>query len=242
MPCSESDSGIALFPDLLALASIAFFFNLERPQPLYGESYVDDAFRGLQFSFSHAKDSMVLAENAQKLYFDRKTKERVFSVGDRVLVHFPKIPRGVNPKFYKKWLGSYEVIKKVGNINLLVRASLHSKPILVHVDRVRALSTADRLVKLTGEREESFPPLPTPAAFSGGKDECVEHNSPSDDFSAYIESALESEDDESAVVSSHPPVQQVGRVTGAGAACAGISVPEINLPARCWASCAFRKK
>ena len=126
------------------------FFNLEKPQPLYGESYVDDTFRGLQFSFRHAKGSMVLAENARKSYFDRKMKERVFSVGDRVLVHFPKVPRGVNPKFYKKWRGSYEVIKKVGNLNLLVRASLHSKPILVHVDRVRALSSADRLVKLTG--------------------------------------------------------------------------------------------
>ena len=84
---------------------------------------------------------------------------------------------------------------------------MHSKPILVHVDRVRALSTADRLVKLTGEREESFPSFATPAAFSGKKDESVEHNSPSDDFSAFIESASESEDDESPVVASHPPVQ-----------------------------------
>ena len=101
----------------------------------------------------------------------------------------------MNPKFYKKWRGSYEVIKKVGNLNILVRASLHSKPILVHVDQVGALSTADRLVKLTGEREESFPPLPAPAAFSG-EDESVEHNSPFDDFSAFIKSASESEDDE----------------------------------------------
>ena len=30
------------------------FFNLEKPQPLYGENYVSDAFRGLQFSFRHA--------------------------------------------------------------------------------------------------------------------------------------------------------------------------------------------
>ena len=52
---------------------------------------------------------MALAENAQKSHFDRKTKEGVFSFWDRVLVHFPKVPRGVNPKFFKKWLGSYEV-------------------------------------------------------------------------------------------------------------------------------------
>ena len=107
------------------------------------------------------------------------------------MVYFPKVPRGVNPKFYKKWRGSYEVIKKIGNLNLLVYASLHSKPILVHVDRVRALSSADRLVKLSDGEGESFPPLPPPAAFSGEKDKSVEHNSPSDNFSAFIESASE---------------------------------------------------
>ena len=103
-------------------------------------------------------------------------------------------------------------------------------------------SLADRLVKLNGGGEERFPPLPAPAAFSGEKDESVEHNSPSDDFLAFIESASESEDDESPVVASRPPVQRAGRVTRAGAARAGISVPEISLPARCWASSAFRKK
>ena len=144
----------------------------------------------------------------------------------------------MNPKFYKKWRDSYEVIKKVGTLNLLVRASLHSKPILVHVNRVRAFSMDDRLVKLTGEREESFPPLPAPAAFSGEKDKSVEHYSPSGDFSAFIES----EDDESPVVASHPPVQQAGQMTRAGAARARISVPVISLPSRCWASSAFRKK
>ena len=51
-----------------------------------------------------------------------------------MLVFFPKVPKGVNPIFYKKWWGSYEVVKKVGNLNLLVPESLHAKPILVHVD------------------------------------------------------------------------------------------------------------
>ena len=178
---------------------------------------------------------MALAENARKSYFDRKTKERVFSVGDRVLVYFPKVPRGLNPKFYTKWRGSYEVVKKVGNLNLLVRASLHSKHFLVHVDRVRALSSTDKLVKLDGGRK-AFPPLPVPNAFSGEKDECAEHNSPSDDFLAFIESTSES------VVASRPPVQPAGWMTQAGAARAGISVPEISLPNRCWASSAYWRK
>ena len=41
----------------------------------------------------------------------------------------------------------------------------------------------------------------------------MEHNSPSDDFSAFIESASESKDDKSPAVASHPPVQPAGLVT-----------------------------
>ena len=46
------------------------FLNLEKPQPLHGESFVDDAFRGLQNSFCHVRERMSLAEKARKSYFD----------------------------------------------------------------------------------------------------------------------------------------------------------------------------
>ena len=232
-------------------------FNLEAPRKLYGETYVDDAFRNLQVSFRHARGCLEEAEGVRVAYHDRKAKERNFVVGDKVLVHFPQVPRGVNPKFFKKWRGPYEVVRKVGNLNLLVRASLHSRQILVHVDRVRLLSSKDRVVKLAddaarptqvGARKEKAPSERVASRSAESLGRPVEHYSPDDDFSQYIESASESEEEGPAGLAR--PVAQgtapqvvvpEGRVTRGAAARAGISVPEISLPSRCWASSAHRK-
>ena len=62
-----------------------------------------------------------------------------------MLVKFCIVPKGVNLKFVKKRHGGFEVVKKV--LNLLVHASLHSKPILGHVDRVKHMHPNDQLVK-----------------------------------------------------------------------------------------------
>ena len=53
---------------------------------------------------------------------------------------FPNHPRGVNPKIWKKWKGVFRVTKIVGKVNLMVQLSTASKPILVHMDRVRHLT------------------------------------------------------------------------------------------------------
>ena len=84
------------------------------------------------------------------------------------------------------------VVKKVGNLNLLVRASPHSKPILVHVDRVKHAHPNDQQVKIDPEKgkdgQVSDPPVEEDLSLT------VQHYSPEADFGAYIESACESED------------------------------------------------
>ena len=67
------------------------------------------------------------------------------------------VPKGVNPKFSKKWRGNFTVIKKIGNLNLLVRASPHSKPILVHVDRVKHTHVSNQLKKFNPDAGMDYP-------------------------------------------------------------------------------------
>ena len=40
---------------------------------------------------------MKLAEAARTEYFNRSVEERSFKLGDKVLVKFPMVPKGVNP-------------------------------------------------------------------------------------------------------------------------------------------------
>ena len=62
---------------------------------------------------------------------------REFEVGDKVLVEFPGIPVGVNPKFYRTGQGLYTVTKKLGETNVKVKANNSAKIIRVHIDRVK---------------------------------------------------------------------------------------------------------
>ena len=48
-------------------------------------------------------------------------------------------PRTADQKFIKKWKGVYTVTDVVGKVNLKLWATPQSKPILVHVNRVKHL-------------------------------------------------------------------------------------------------------
>ena len=58
-------------------------------------------------AFKQVRDNLESAREVREKYFNKKTKERVFKVGDPVLVKFPNHPRGVNPKIWKKWKGVF---------------------------------------------------------------------------------------------------------------------------------------
>ena len=77
------------------------YFNLDKPQSLYGQTYVDEAFKNLQVPYKFAKDNLKLAEDARTEYFNHSVEKRFFKKGDKVLVKFPIVPKGVNPKFLR---------------------------------------------------------------------------------------------------------------------------------------------
>ena len=85
-------------------------------------------------------------------YFNRRTTERAFCVGEQVLVKFPKIPIGVNPKFYKVWRGPYTGVKVLSHLNLNVQAGAYGKTIVVHVNRVKHMNLHDEGVIFDANR------------------------------------------------------------------------------------------
>ena len=87
---------------------------------------------------------------------------------------------------------AWHCYKEVGELNLVVRASPHYKPILVHVDRVKAQTVNDRLVSFNPKFGADLP-FSTP--LSEDEDSPVLHYSAEPDFGAYIESASDSDKD-----------------------------------------------
>ena len=72
-------------------------FNLSRPNPLYLTGYMERAFHNMEVSYKFARENLVLGKDARKAYFDESVEKRNFCVGDKVLVKFPMVPKGVNP-------------------------------------------------------------------------------------------------------------------------------------------------
>ena len=64
-----------------------------------------------------AKRNLQESQSKMKVLYDRKTRSRCFEPGDRVLVLFPVVG---NP-LQAKYSGPYKVVKKISDINYLVR-------------------------------------------------------------------------------------------------------------------------
>ena len=218
----------------------------------------------MTFSWKLCKENLESAKKARETYFNRCAKRREFSIGDEVLVKFPKVPRGVNPKFFKKWRGGFRVVRRVGPLNLVVRSSPHSKTILVHVDRVRHMSPTDRLVHFdsTKGKDEKFT---HPAVDSDEDFKPVRYYSPEESFPP-VSPASSSDEEELAVSRPASPasgaaeVERVnvpnvfpdlpvdranvmpdGTVTRRRARDLGVHIPQIPLPDKCWSSSTYRK-
>lgn len=118
------------------------YFDIQRPNVSYKDTMPSETFRRAQEAFRLAKTNMEEAERARVEYFNKMTKERSFRAGDRVLVHFPNITPGANPKFFKTWR-LFTVVKTVGKVNLMVRSTTREKAHIVHVNRVKHATELD---------------------------------------------------------------------------------------------------
>ena len=138
------------------------YFDMDKPKPMYNNDFTTEAITRLGFSYRLAKENMEEATKLREAYTDKKTKERQFAVGDRCLVHFPNVKVGQNQKFSSRWKGIYTVVAIVGPVNLKLRLTPTSKPILVHVNRVKHLTEQERQSwHDTKRREPTTSPSPT---------------------------------------------------------------------------------
>ena len=185
------------------------YFNLDKPQPMYRDDYLGTAFSNMRLSYAQVRDSLHEARFAREQYFNRRTKEREFSVGQEVLVKFPKIPTGVNPKFFKPWKGPYRVTKVLSRLNLKVQAGLTGKKMVVHVDRVRHMRLEDQeeafcsnKARLRGDvphATQEFRDLPKSDDICQNPDEKIDDGNvgyfpPDEDLQEFPESDTEEED------------------------------------------------
>ena len=84
-----------------------------------------------------AKANIQSAQKKQKLYYDQKSKETSFNVGDCVLVSMPNEVKGKSWKLSRPFHGPYHIVS-LTDCNAAVKLSDgKDEPIFVSLDRVR---------------------------------------------------------------------------------------------------------
>ena len=108
--------------------------TLIQPQSVYTidlDDYKIALVTNLGNAWEAAKANIQSAQNKQKLYYDQKSKETSFNVGDRLLVYIPSEVKGKNWKLKRPFHGPYCIIS-LTNCNAEVQL-LNGKEELIFV-------------------------------------------------------------------------------------------------------------
>lgn len=108
----------------------------EELQPdLSEDDFVNEIKRRLQIAHKKANDNIEARKEASKTYFDKKTKEKHFEIGDLVLLHCPEVRRGRTRKLDMPWIGPYTVVSIESDVNITIKKG--NKEQTVHKNRIK---------------------------------------------------------------------------------------------------------
>ena len=68
-----------------------------------------------------ARENLRRAQQKMKDYYDQKTKEPVFEVGQRVSVYTLRTRKGLSKKLMHNWLGPYRIVEKFSPVHFKLR-------------------------------------------------------------------------------------------------------------------------
>ena len=117
------------------------YFDLEKPNKFYNPNQdKTKLIQHLRRIFKEAYEANKGAIKTQEHYFNKKSKEREFNVGDQVMVWSTKLSNDAlnqNKKFLDNFVGPYIIMHKANDQVFKVAKFPHSKPFLVNIDRIK---------------------------------------------------------------------------------------------------------
>ena len=77
------------------------------------------------------------ARSAYERYYNKKTSEKTYKPGDKVLVHYPNPPQGVNHKLYRPWKGLFRIVRVLDKGTVEVVKPPSTKTTIIHMNRIK---------------------------------------------------------------------------------------------------------
>lgn len=98
--------------------------------------YVEELIERMRKIHDHARDRMRLTSDRQKKYYDLKTSDPEFRIGDRVWMYENK-SYGGSRKLGKPWEGPYTITKQLSDVVYCVKRGPHAKTRVVNVNKLK---------------------------------------------------------------------------------------------------------
>jgi len=107
------------------------------PSNVNYSSYVEDLAERMETAYREVREHLRQAAERRKHDYDLRVRPAIFDVGDSVWYFTPRRYQGRSPKWQKLYCGPYEVLKRCGPVNYLLRKSPRSPPFVAHVDKLK---------------------------------------------------------------------------------------------------------
>jgi len=122
--------------ELVSAVDIAF--GCPRPPSCTVNDYAFHTRQRMAEAYALVRDHMQRRAEVNKRAYDVAVKPVSFQPGDMVWYFCPRARLGTSPKWTRFYKGPYQVIKRINDINYVIRATAKSRPIIVHVNKLRA--------------------------------------------------------------------------------------------------------
>ncbi|GFX05135.1 retrovirus-related Pol polyprotein from transposon 412 [Trichonephila clavipes] len=111
-------------------------FSRPPDAPLAPEEYIEKLQARMEEMHHLARERIGMASEKMKTGYDARATGHDFREGDKVWLWNPKRRKGLSPKLQTNWEGPYTVLKRLNDAVVRIQKSPHSKPKLMHYNRL----------------------------------------------------------------------------------------------------------
>jgi len=105
------------------------------------DDYLDELRLRLQKSHQIARENLIKSKTHNKFYYDKRSKNIEFKVGQKVFLRNEKISRNRSKKLSQNYSGPYKIIKVDSPVNVTLQ--IKNKHMKVHANRIKPAFVSD---------------------------------------------------------------------------------------------------
>jgi transposase InsO family protein len=105
--------------------------------PKTANEFVSERGNRMQKAYDLVRSQLGKCAMRRKRYYDMRVRDATFKSGDWVWLFHPRRFARISPKWQRMYTGPYLVLHQIGPVNYRVQKSRRSKPVVVHVDKLK---------------------------------------------------------------------------------------------------------